>query len=273
MIKEYEERINHPLMEYYRTTYKDSKRWDDNDFTGKKIIIYCEQGFGDQIMFLRFLRLLKERGGTPILHAPKQLHRLIENMGYSYFDKDCPDLPDHDFHILSLSLPMVLKSHIPIEPYVIVEENYDEFVDKNKINIGITWEGNAQHESNRFRSCPFKYFLPLFKEDTAIWMASPANDDPTGEYPFWEGVDQVEMNSIQHTDFYESAKLYNSMDLIITVDTATVHLAGAMGKKTFCLLGNIFMDPRWESGWYPTVKFLKGRWEESMKEVLAGLQK
>lgn len=258
-MKDYEQRINDPRMEYYREVYKDSRRWDGDDFQGKKVIIYMEQGIGDQLMFLRFIRFVKEKGATPILHAPITLHRLINNMGYECFDKEESTLPDHDFHILSLSLPMVLQCPIPLEPYIKVAENYDADVDKTKINIGIAWEGNPQHESNQFRSCPFNYFLPLFRSDVDVWGAAPTV--PEGNY-------DVSMSFIDYTDFYETAKLYNSMDVIVSVDTSAIHLAGAMGKPTYMLAGNVFMDPRWQGMWYPTVKILKGRWNESIGKVL-----
>lgn len=279
MVKEYEERINNPWMEYYREVYKNSKRWDNDSFDGKRVVVYMEQGFGDQIMFLRFVRFLKEFGATPVLHAPKQMLRLITEMGYECFDKDEEVLPEHDFHVLSLSLPHILQQvnpnfAIPLEPYIKVEGNFDEYKDKTKrLNIGLTWEGNHQHESNRFRSCPFKHFFPLFQPDIEVWGAAPLNQDPTGEYPFWEGVTEVEMCHINHKDFLETAKLYNSLDYIVSVDTATIHLAGAMGKPAFLILGKTFMDPRWTGLWYPTVKILKGRWDDCVAEVVDAIKK
>lgn len=258
-MRDYEERINDPRMEYYRTVYKDSKRWDGDELNGKKVIVYMEQGFGDQILFLRFLRFLKAKGAMPILHAPWQLHRLIKHMGYEYFDKTCTDLPNHDLHILSLSLPFVLKCSIPLEPYIKLEEKFDL---KTENNIGIAWEGSKDHEYNHVRNCPLEQFKKL---KGSLYMMQPAIFD----WALIENCEEMDLNGVELYDFYDVAKLINSVDSIVSVDTASLHLAGAMGKKGYGLLSPVVTDPRWEYVWYPTIKMLKGSWDESFEKIIS----
>ncbi len=244
-------------MEYYREVYKDSKRWDNDPLEGKRVIVYMEQGFGDQIMFLRFLRFLKAKGATPILHAPTQLHRLINHMGYECFDKDQTKLPDHDLHMLSLSLPFVLKCPIPLEPYIKLDEKFDL---AEGFKIGIAWEGSKDHEYNEQRNCPLKHFKVLSGE---FYSLQPAIYDWT----LVQECEEMDLNGVDLWDFYETAKLINSLDMVVCVDTAVLHLAGAMGKRGYGLLNPVVADPRWESVWYLSLKMLKGPWEESFKQI------
>ena len=106
------DRTKNPNMEYYRSVYRDSNRWDGKSSISDKIVVYCEQGSGDIIQFLRFIPLLPEC--HIILHCPKSLHRLIEeqNWGVELFDKFDPNIPKHDFHVLSMDLPSFFGEEI-----------------------------------------------------------------------------------------------------------------------------------------------------------------
>jgi hypothetical protein len=270
-MKDYLERIDNPLMEYYRIVYKDSKRYDGGPLDDKRVIVYMEQGFGDQIMFLRFLRFLKAKNPKQIiLHAPKPLHRLIKTLGVDVINKDSAEetvLPDHDLHILSLSLPFVLRCPIPLEPYISVPEK--EELPPGKFNIGITWEGSAEHPDKEYRDCPLRHFKMLQKPNVQFWLIQPAT--------FWwspnliKGAELMYLKAVAPSnvifDFYDTARLINSLDLIVSVDTACLHLAGAMGKQGYGLLSETHTDPRWKGLWYPTLTLLKGPWEESMRRI------
>jgi hypothetical protein len=115
-------RIRSSLMEYYRHVYHFSKRWDGKaSLQGKEVIIYCEQGFGDIIQFMRYAAPLKERGCRVLVHAPNELHPVLKYVNGidEILDKKDPKIPPHDYHVLSLSLPEKLGiSVIPTSPYV-----------------------------------------------------------------------------------------------------------------------------------------------------------
>lgn len=260
-MREYEaERVNHPNMEYYRRAYKESKRWDGDELDGKRVIVYMEQGYGDQIMFLRFVRFLKAKECHITLHAPKALHRVISTLGVEVIDKDNPNLPDHDLHILSLSLPFVLQCPIPLEPYIQIPEKTEL---PQGWNIGIAWEGSRDHENNTKRSCPLKHFKKLQKEGVNLFCLLPEIKDQS----LLAECEDMDLNGVELTDFYDTAKLINSLDLVVSVDTAALHLSGAMGKAGYGLLNPEVRDHRWDYIWYPTMMMLKGTWEQMFEKV------
>lgn len=242
-------------MEYYRHVYHFSKRWDGKaSLQGKDVIVYCEQGYGDIIQFLRYVYPLKQLGCKVFVHAPKALHPLLPYVDGvdEVLDKENPKLPPHDYHILSLSLPEKLKlTTIPTAPYI--RYPYSAEIDGHwKYKIGIAWEGAVQNAMNERRSCPLKHFGALLTPDTGLFMLQKEVISP--QFSQDVNFDIFGMN-IEH--FGHVADLINAMDYVVTVDTAVLHLAGAMGKRTYGLLCPD-ADPRWGvAKWYDTVTLLK----------------
>jgi len=263
-----QERANNPNMEYYRTMYKDSKKWDGKQgLAGKKVIVYMEQGHGDQIQFLRFVRFIKAMDCSQIiLHTPKSLHRLIDTLGVEKIDRDNNPLPNHDYHILSFSLPFLLREavpnfSIPLEPYITVSEKTELLPG---YNIGIAWEGSPLHKRNADRNCHLSNFKSIAASGINFFLLQPTIQD----FSLISGCEDMNLKGVEIEDFYDVAKLINSLDMVVTVDTAALHLAGAMGQRGFGLLGPKWEDRRWRMGfWYPTIKLLKGEWEEIFKQV------
>jgi len=260
MQPEYLDRLFNPRMEFYREVYKNSPRWDGIDsIKDKDVIVYCEQGFGDILQMVRYIPYLKHRGCRIHLHCPLELHSLFQKYlkGVdSVFDKDEQNLPKHDYHTLSMSLPFVLGL-IDVEvPYINITETLTLASDKFK--IGIAWEGNKNHTNNDVRSCPLGVFRRIHDmTDVDLYMVQKQINDPR----FIKDCEDFNLLGTEINSFEDTARLINSMDLIISVDTSVLHLAGAMGKRAFALFGKI-KDPRWNSGvnWYPTIKFIDGDW-------------
>lgn len=260
MQEDYLERIERSEMTYYREVYKDSKRWSGEPIEGKTLIIYCEQGLGDTIQFARYFDV---KGANIILHCPKSLHRLLlsshENCMWGAIDKDDPHLPPHDYHVLSMSLPFILKDIQVIFPYINASPASLGDVDNVK-KIGICWEGNPDHPNNSERSCPLRYFKALAKPDRKLFMLQKEihNRD------LIKGCDDLDLYSMKIDDMADLAGFIAAMDVVVSVDTAALHLAGAMGKMTFGLLAKDY-DYRWKvRNWYPTAAMLfqgkKGDW-------------
>ncbi len=266
------ERIKNPVMEFYRHVYSFSKRWNGtSSLDGKKVIVYCEQGYGDIIQFLRYIKPLKALGCEVFLHAPVPLHPLlnfVEGVDH-FFDKQCSILPQHDFHILSLSLPFLLgMKEVPSEPYMFYPKIEDLKEHKGKVNIGIAWEGSPEHPKNFDRCCPLKHFGTLVEEDTKLFMLQQTIHlkELTQDVSF-------DLFGAYIGDFGDTAALINAVDFVVTVDTSILHLAGAMGKRTYGILSND-PDPRWSvANWYDSVTLIQSDLWENVFNVIKTCRK
>ena len=287
-------RIQDPRMEYYHQTYQNSILWKGKEsLKNKKIIIYCEQGTGDTVQFLRYLPLLKTKGCHIILHCPEILHCVLPYISGvdEWLEKFDDNLPEHDFHILILDLPfLTLKDkpvdietwwegkelekymsqvlqNIPTTPYINFKEQ-ETLPDGT--NIGICWAGSPAHYNDAERSCNLKYFNclngRLFSLQKEIYEKYTAGAEKT---VLWG----TELNNLLDT-----LKLINSLDVVVTVDTLIMHLAGALNKKTYVMLGKN-PDARWKRGegtkWYPSITFCRsdGDWELAFKQLPEELRK
>ena len=242
----------------------------NQDVNGKKILIYMEQGLGDAIQFVRYLPMLKEKGAFVIFECSDYLFKLL---------KECPgfdqriditgvseDDLDYDFHIPILSLPYYFKTDIvsiPCTiPYIKEDKSKNEkwekiIVPSEKLKIGIVWAGNPRHGNDRIRSCPLEKFQPLINRDDVEVYSMQLG---AGLYQLDEQKKIIDLKEY-NTDLTEAAGAIANLDLIISVDTSIVHLAGALGKKVWVLLP-MFPDWRWLLGrddtpWYPTMKLYR----------------
>ncbi len=253
-------RIDSPQMTFYREVYKNSPMWDGSP--GKRIVIYCEQGMGDIIMFARYFSKID---GQLILHCPKPLHRLFQQIPnvVEMVDKEEENLPPHDYHVLSLSLPFILGSFEAEEPYLKAES-----LDVGEgFKIGICWEGNYLYEDNLKRSCHLKYFKEVCKRGKLFML-----QDKTHLPPLCEGCEDMDLYSWPLNDFADTARLIQSMDVVASVDSSVLHLAGALGKKTYGLLHSEY-DPRWAfRKWYRNTKLIRqpepGKWGAVFKRLI-----
>lgn len=258
----------------YRCLYNYSKKWTGKEsLKRKRVIVYCEGGFGDVIQFARYFKCLREQGCYLIVHCQAVLHRLLNELADEFIDRNqqtIQALPKHDYHVLSMSLPFLLNKRdkeFPAEPYLHVDEKVDLEEYQDDFKIGIAWEGNPSHSNNEERSCPLEYFTDLALPGNTLFMVQ----NKIHNQELIEGCENLKLLSIPLTDFWETATLINSLDVIITVDTVVAHLAGALNKKTYCLLSSTH-DYRWNvANWYPSVKLIKqkvaGEWDSVFAEL------
>lgn len=272
MRKEDMNRLNSPKMEYYHWAYGNSPRWNGKDpLLGKHVIVYCEQGFGDTIQFSRYFSDLKKTGCRITAHCRKPLHQLLSGMADDFFD-DEDEVPSHDYHVLSMSLPFLLDKiddELPDEAYIKVSEVEDLKEHNDFFKIGIAWEGNPDHSNNIYRSCPLKWFKLLSGiKGVRLFMLQNQINTPS----LINGAEDLELFSVPIKNFYDTAKLMNAMDLVISVDTAILHLAGALNKPAYGLLSTVH-DYRWNvSNWYKSIKLISQKelaeWEFVFEELL-----
>lgn len=242
--------------------------WQGEPLENKIIIVYCEQGYGDIIQFLRFVPILKEC--KVILHCPLALHPIIPYIcNVELIDKDNPNLPTHDYHVLSMDLPFLLKQGVAC-PYIHFDKKAD--IDES-FKIGIAWEGNPEHENTINRNCPLKHFKPLFNIAQIFSLQKNIHN-----HKLLESCESFDLFGIHINTFLDTIMLINAVDLVVTVDTCILHLAGALNKPTYGLLSKQH-DARWgdleRTVWYPSVKLFRQneKWELLLEKVAEDIKK
>jgi tetratricopeptide (TPR) repeat protein len=268
--------------------------WDGRKFKNKTLLVYSEQGLGDFILFARFLPMVKKLGGEvicevqepllPIVGKNLKVNKLISRPNTNSW----PEPPVSDYCISISSLPRVLKidslDKVPTEPYIFApKRTKPKFMSNDKLNIGICWCGNSDHQRDYTRSMGLGQFRPLASDGRELFGllkgVSGRRNWPQGFVDLNEGIETFPMTNLADkiADFGDLAHFVNHLDLVITVDTGLAHLAGAMGKKVWVLLGKE-TDWRWGddttvSPWYPSMRLFrrKDTWENLIQEVIREL--
>ena len=258
------------------------------DLTARRLLIWADEGLGDTLQFCRYASALSERGVDVVLEVqPPLKHLLAANMRGITVIARGDDIPACDFAIALLSLPDALKidaSLIPlVSRYIAASDSAVESwrrrlhaQDADRLRIGIAVSGNPAHGNDHNRSASLACFTPLLDlaETFVIQRGLQAPDAACLEHnPSFHYLGE-EIN-----DFSDLAAIIENLDLIVSVDTATAHLAAAMGKPTWLLLP-LNSDWRWlldreDSPWYPSVRLFRqrgiGDWPEVIQRVRQAL--
>ncbi|WP_019503035.1 tetratricopeptide repeat protein [Pseudanabaena sp. PCC 6802] len=287
-LAEYEWRWQMPIFQQDPVSSLIQPLWDGSDLAGKSILIHSEQGYGDTIQFIRYLSLLRERNARLVVACPTPLIRLLSHMeGIAAIGDRYEQLPATDWRIPLMSLPRLfgttLESIPKRVPYISAPNAPDlEFrAPHHNIHVGLVWASKPGHLTANKRSCPFS-LLSLVLSIPGIYFYSLQKDVPSSERHLLDAHhDRITDLGHQIGDFADTASLISKMDLIITVDTAVAHLAGAMGKPVWVLLPYA-SDWRWlldrdDSPWYPTMRLFRqkqiGNWEGVITRVAMDLRK
>ena len=240
------------------------------DIAGKTILLHGEQGLGDTIQFLRYSPLVAKMGAAVILEVQNGLKALLGNyMGAKAIFERGEPLPSFDFHCPLMSLPLAFRTKlatIPADiPYVLPDParqaEWERRLPKSeRPRIGLAWSGNPKHQQDHNRSIPLQKLMPLMEESRFIFYVLQKEIRPA-DFELLKRSNSLINHSDRLNDFGDTAALVSLMDLVISVDTSLAHLAGAMGKPTWILLG-FNADWRWQrachdSPWYPTVRLFR----------------
>jgi Flp pilus assembly protein TadD len=301
-LREYQKRWKIPEFSVYGRDYN-APRWEgDADLDGKTILLWHEQGMGDTIHFVRYAKILAQRGAARvIIEVQKPLVNLLRRVeGVSQvITRDNPLPEGIDFHAAFLSLPGALGTtldSIPADvPYLRAEEAMMETwrdrlsqagVQSGEFKVGIVWRGTPGHRLDRDRSVTLQQFEPIARAGGARLVSLQMNDTPSspglsiGTPAEVRPFPLVDLTS-QITDFTDTAALLANLDLLISVDTAVVHLAGAMARPVWNLLPYV-PDWRWlldrsDTPWYPTMRLLRqksrGDWRTVFDQAAAELKR
>jgi tetratricopeptide (TPR) repeat protein len=279
---EYEWRWKCPSAEPLHRNYP-WPRWDGSDLIGKTLLLHAEQGFGDVIQFIRYVPQIAARCGRVVVSCQPEVRRLLSAVeGIAQIIGFDDSVEGVDAHLPLMSLPLVLGTtleNIPANvPYLQADQSaVAQWQTRTsgalgKLKVGIAWAGNPSHANDRRRSLPSELLSSLSEIDGIAWHSLQKS---TGDLqPAPPPLPLIDLTS-SLSDFSETASLIQNLDLIITVDTAVAHLAGAMGKPVWILLP-FAPDWRWmrdreDSPWYPTAHLLRqpapGDWNSVIGRV------
>ncbi len=259
----------------------DRPLWSGELLAGASILIHAEQGFGDTLQFVRYIRAVAEHGGRVVLEVPASLVRLARTVaGASEVVAAGDPLPAFDCHCPLLSLPRVFKTNlatipnavpylrVPAEASAAWAERIPATPD---FRVGVVWAGTT------VGAIDLRFLQPLWEVDGVSWFSLQVGEW-SSDTSSCGGANITDL-SPWLTDFAETAAAVCRLDLVISVDTSVAHLAGALGRPTWLLLR---YPPEWrwlvgreDSPWYPTARLFRqreeGDWLCVAREVAAAL--
>jgi ADP-heptose:LPS heptosyltransferase len=236
----------------------------------KIIFVYTEQGLGDCVQFGRYLTVLQQRGAHVIFFCRKPLER--------FFRHNYPDIQiyvenetnlqgvGYDYHVPLMELPKCFNTTIDTIPPVnysvgddIINYWYKRLGPTNKKRIGIVWSSNRHNFITRFKNIDLETLLKL-KDDNIELISLEYDSSPEQTKLLKDNGVIVYGNELG--DFYSVAGLMKNLDLVISIDTATVHLSASIGVHTWTLLSDYACDWRWfinrdDSPFYPLMKLYR----------------
>ena len=235
-------------------------RWRGEPIGGKRILVYCEQGYGDTFQFMRFVPRLVELGADVVLECPPRLRCLLGTMNVPVkLVSDGKSEDGVDYHAPLMSLPYLYEVEsagivanspyftVPSEIQHRVRERFKGRFDPGKKRVGIQWQGDPTFVDDQHRSIGLVHWLELLRQEEIEWVSLQKG----------HGLEQLNGESLSNVinagieldegddGFIETAALMKDLDLVITSDTSVAHLAGALGCPCWVLLGE---HPDWRWG-------------------------
>ncbi len=267
--------------------------WDGSSPKGKTILLYGEQGFGDQIQFFRYAKEVQRMGARVIVQCHPRLTRLLRSgSGYDLLIGRNETPPEFDAQASLMSLPGILGTTIETIPasknYITAERSlvshWRKILDGKKgIQVGIAWQGNPDYAGDRFRSFDLALFEEIAKSENTrlISLQFGEGTKQISNCPFRDRIeDYCEHMDTGKDGFVDTAAVIANLDVVISCDSSIAHLSGALGKDTWLLL-NRDAEWRWfvdrdDSPWYPSIRLFRqtqlGKWKDVIERVAKALE-
>jgi len=265
------------------------QRWNGEALDGRRLLVLGEQGLGDMLHFSRYIPMIVERGGTVTFGCPQLLHRLFNQSmdvectaevdSNTVFDTWCAiaDLP----RLFSASEAELFGS----VPYLTIDSALTEawrerLPETSGLRVGLVWAGSPLNEKDNLRSIPLADFAPLGSVQGVTFVSLQVGDQAEQATTPPRGMTMIDPHSMIK-DFADTAAIIANLDLVISVDTATAHLAGALGAHAWNLL-RFNGDWRWQlyrsdTPWYQTMQLFRqrraGDWQSVMQQVATELHR
>ncbi len=289
--KEFEWRLKKDDWQKANLRHCKAPLWKGESLRGKTLFIHDEQGLGDTLQFIRYLPMVKALGGNTLFETQKSLMGLLKD--FPGIDRLLPRstkgvLPkDMDFYVPLLSLPAIFNTNLytipDTVPYLHADAGkakyWKEQLKGPPFKVGIVWAGAPKHCNDRNRSCSLKQFEPLAKI-TGVRVIGIQKGKAAEQVDDLCANIEIVNYGPKLEDFTDTMGLIENLDLVISVDTAVAHLAGAMGKPVWTLLP-FSPDWRWllnrtDTPWYPSMRLYrqerKGAWAPVFERVLKDLR-
>ncbi|MGD0387893.1 MAG: tetratricopeptide repeat protein [Tepidisphaeraceae bacterium] len=260
-------------------------QWDGGDLHGRRILLHAEGGIGDTVQFIRYAPMVAGRGGRVIVSCQPEMVQLVRSCaGVEESLASGEPLPPFDVHCPLMSLPLAFKTDLQSIPSTTpyLKADADRLAawstrlppDPDHPRIGLAWAGRPENPNDRNRSIRLDQLAPLSALKQARFFSlqkGPAAAQSRRPPP---GMELIDYTDDLH-DFSDTAAMLAHLDLIVTVDTAVAHLAGALARPVWVMLPYV-PDWRWmldrdDSPWYPTMRLFRqrtmGDWSGPIAEI------
>jgi hypothetical protein len=261
----------------------DQPRWTGQELDNKTILVVGEQGHGDNIQFLRFMNDLQLTGARVILQVDPTLVTLFQHPNVRVIGFDAA-LPEFDYWTPIMSVPGVLGitldklskdlHYLAADP-VLARGWQERLGPKKRLRVGFCWSGRRDTWINRHKGMPFENMLELIKQNPDYeWINLQVDCSSEEEAQLSAAGVVCYPGSIRN--FSDTAALVHHLDVVLSVDTAMAHLAGAMGRPTWIMLSWYALDWRWllgrdDSPWYQSARLFRqpsmGDWKSVTDKV------
>jgi len=256
----------------------DQPRWTGQDITGKTVLIIGEQGHGDNIQFVRFVADISARGAQSVLVVDKLLIPLFQSPEIKTIVAFGETLPAFDYWTPIMSIPGIVGSTLEnlanVQYYLTADAKLQQtwqqqLGPKKRLRVGFCWSGRRDTWINRHKAMPFGEMLSLIKRNPNYeWVNLQVDCTAEEEAELLSAGVKAYPGAVQ--SFADSAALIMHMDVVLAVDTAVAHLAGALGRPVWVMLSQFALDWRWlldrdSSPWYTTARLFRqpsmGDWQ------------
>ena len=267
-------------------------RWTGERFDGRTLLVWAEQGFGDSIQFARYLPMVKARGGRVIFQVQPALLELMTTCpGPDLVQSEFLTPPPFDLQIPLMELPQIFRTTLDTLPRVVpyltcpeppvyqpAEELREALREDGRIRIGLAWSGNPNQKDNPTRSLDPGLLAPLAQLPNVSWFSLQKYLLGSEERALPSAFQACDLGPRLAT-FADTAFVLDRLHLLISVDTAVAHLAGALARPGLILL-SYSPDWRWhmegeQCPWYPSFRLYRqpkpGDWEQVVRDLLADL--
>ena len=257
--------------------------WSGEDIAGKRLLLHAEQGFGDTIQFARYAGLAAMRGADVVLEVQPSLAPLLGGLfGVEMVAAGRDRLPPFDLHCPLLSLPHMFATTMATipggVPYIVAPADriaaWASRLPTDGLRVGLAWSGHPDNARDHERSIPFARLAPLIDIPGTRFVSLQKDVRAADVDDFHRSRNLIDLHG-ELRDFADTAAIIAQLDLVITVDTAVAHLAGAMGKPVWVLLPRV-PDFRWlldrtTSPWYPSARLFRKGQLDTGDAVIAGV--